>query len=63
MLRRKREGGKRPDRGGGEQARAGMKCSAIKLSELLTFSYKGAYLSWNGRLCSGLLAHKCRLKR
>lgn len=48
--------------GGGEGVRAGMKCSAIKLSEPLTFSYKGAYLPRNGCLCSGPLAHKCRLK-
>ena len=45
-IKEKEEGrGKRRDRGGGEGARAGMKCSsAIKLSEPLTFSYKGAYL-------------------
>ena len=49
----KEKEGKRRDRGG-EGARAGMKCSAIKLSEPLTFSYKGAYLPWNGCLCSGL---------
>lgn len=39
-----------------------MKCSAIKLSEPLTFSYKGAYLPQSGCLCRGPPAHKCRLK-
>lgn len=53
-----REGGRKT---GEEGAGAGMKCPAIKLSELFTFSYKGAYLSWNGCLCSAPHAHKCRL--
>lgn len=52
--------GWRKRRWGGEEG-TGMKCSAIKLSEPLTFLYKGAYLPRNGCLCSAPLAHKCRL--
>lgn len=45
-----------------EGARAGMKCSAMKLSEPLTLSYRGAYLSQNGCSCRSPLAHKRWLK-
>lgn len=41
---KEKEGGRERGETGGEGERAGMKCAAIKLSEPLTFSYKGAYL-------------------
>lgn len=61
IRRKRREGREKGETEEEKGARAGMKCSAIKLSEPLTFSYKGAYLPRNGCSCSGPLAHKCRL--